>query len=142
MIKYQLVCGRCNLIFDSWFASSKEFEKLKKKRLLSCHKCNSLKIEKSLMKPNVLNKTKHQIEPILKEKNLSINKKIKEYQNFIKKNFDYVGNNFAYEARSIHYDKKKRNKGIFGKASKEDLIELKEEGIETQSIPWFDDKSN
>ncbi len=142
MIKYQLICGGCNLIFDSWFASSKEFEKLKKKRLLSCHKCNSLKIEKSLMKPNVLNKTKHQIEPILKEKNLSINKKIKEYQNFIKKNFDYVGSNFAYEARSIHYDKKKRNKGIFGKASNEDLMELKEEGIETQSIPWFDDKNN
>ena len=142
MIKYQLICGDCNLIFDSWFASSKEFEKLKKKRLLSCHKCNSLKIEKSLMKPNVLNKTKHQIEPILKEKNSSINKKIKEYQNFIKKNFDYVGSNFAYEARSIHYDKKKRNKGIFGKASNEDLMELKEEGIETQSIPWFDDKNN
>ena len=142
MIKYQLICGDCNLIFDSWFASSKEFEKLKKKRLLSCHKCNSLKIEKSLMKPNVLNKTKHQIEPILKEKNLSINKKIIEYQNFIKKNFDYVGSNFAYEARSIHYDKKKRNKGIFGKASNEDLMELKEEGIETQSIPWFDDKNN
>ena len=142
MIKYQLICGDCNLIFDSWFASSKEFEKLKKKRLLSCHKCNSLKIEKSLMKPNVLNKTKHQIEPILKEKNSSINKKIKEYQNFIKKNFDYVGTNFAYEARSIHYNKKKRNKGIFGKASKEDLTELKEEGNETQSIPWFDNKNN
>ena len=142
MIKYQLICNDCNLIFDSWFASSKEFEKLKKKKLLNCHKCNSLQIEKSLMKPNVLNKTKYQIEPILKEKNLSLNKKIKEYQNFIKKNFDYVGSNFAYEARSIHYDKKKRNKGIFGKASNEDLMELKEEGIETQSIPWFDDKNN
>lgn len=142
MIKYQLICGGCKLIFDSWFASSKEFEKLKKKKLLSCHKCNSLKIEKSLMKPNVLNKSKYQSELILKDENLRINKKIKEYQNFIKKNFDYVGTNFAYEARSIHYNKKKRNKGIFGKASKEDLTELKEEGIETQSIPWFDNKNN
>ncbi len=142
MIKYQLICNDCSLIFDSWFASSTEFEKLKKKKLLNCHKCNSLKIEKSLMKPSVLNKNNDQKERPLGEVNLSVNKKIKEYQNFIKKNFDYVGNNFAYEARSIHYDKKKRNKGIFGKASKEDLIELKEEGIETQSIPWFDDKSN
>ena len=142
MIKYQLIFNDCSLIFDSWFASSTEFEKLKKKKLLNCHKCNSLKIEKSLMKPSVLNKNNDQKERPLGEVNLSVNKKIKEYQNFIKKNFDYVGNNFAYEARSIHYDKKKRNKGIFGKASKEDLIELKEEGIETQSIPWFDDKSN
>ena len=142
MIKYQLICNNCNLVFDSWFASSKEFEKLKKKRLLNCHKCNSVKIEKSLMKPNVLNRSKVQKELPLKENNLSIKKTIKEYQNFIKKNFDYVGSNFAYEARNIHYDKRKRNKGIFGKASKKDLIELNEEGIETQSIPWFEDKNN
>ena len=142
MIKYQLICNDCSLVFDSWFASSKEFERLKKNKFLSCHKCNSIEIEKSLMKPNVINKNKSQGEPISKEVNLNIKKTIKEYQNFIKKNFDYVGSNFAYEARSIHYDKKKRKKGIFGKASKEDLMELKEEGIESQSIPWFDDKSN
>ena len=142
MIKYRLTCNDCNLIFDSWFASSKEFEKLKKKKLLNCHKCNSLQIEKSLMKPNVLNRDKRQKEFLSKENNLSIKKTIKEYQNFIKKNFHYVGNDFAYEARSIHYNKSKRDKGIFGKASKKDIIELKEEGIETQSIPWFDDKNN
>ena len=142
MIKYQLICNDCNLVFDSWFASSKEFERLKKKKFLSCHKCNSIEIEKSLMKPNVLNKNKSKKEPISKDVNLNIKRTIKEYQNFIKKNFDYVGSNFAYEARSIHYDKKKRKKGIFGKASKQDLTELKEEGIESQSIPWFDDKSN
>ena len=142
MIKYQLICNDCNLVFDSWFASSKEFERLKKKKFLSCHKCNSIQIEKSLMKPNVLNKNKSLREPISKDVNLNIKRTIKEYQNFIKKNFDYVGSNFAYEARSIHYDKKKRKKGIFGKASKQDLTELKEEGIKSQSIPWFDDKSN
>ena len=142
MIKYQLICNGCNLVFDSWFASSKEFERLKKKKFLSCHKCNSVEIKKSLMKPNVLNKNKSQREPILKEVNLNIKKTIKEYQNFVKKNFDYVGSNFAYEARSIHYDEKKRKKGIFGKASKKDLTELKDEGIKIQSIPWFDDKSN
>ena len=142
MIKYQLKCNDCNLVFDSWFASSKEFEKLKKKKLINCHKCNSLKIEKSLMKPSVINKGKDQKDILLKKVNLSVNKKIKEYQNFIKKNFDYVGSNFAYEARNIHYEKKKRKKGIFGKASKEDVIELKEEGIETQLIPWIEDKNN
>ena len=142
MIKYQLICNDCNLVFDSWFASSKEFEKLKKKRLLNCHKCNSLQIEKSLMKPNVLNRGKDNQELFSKNDNLSIKKTIKEYQNFIKKNLDYVGSNFAYEARSIHYNKRKRNKGIFGKASEKDIIELKEEGIETHSIPWFEDKNN
>ena len=142
MIKYQLICKECKITFDSWFASSKEFEKLKKKNFLSCHNCNSINIEKSLMKPNVLKKRKSTSETPLRNDTLKIKKTIKEYQNFIKNNFDYVGSNFAYEARSIHYDKKKRKKGIFGKPSKNDVIELKEEGIETQSIPWIEDKNN
>ena len=142
MIKYQLICNDCELTFDSWFASSLEFEKLKKNKYLNCHSCNSLNIEKSIMKPNVLNNRRELVDSKEKNKDLDIRKTIRDYQSFIKKNFDYVGNNFAYEARSIHYDKKKRKKGIFGKASKEDLTELKEEGIKSQSIPWFDDKSN
>ncbi len=142
MIKYQLICNDCELTFDSWFASSLEFEKLKKNKYLNCHSCNSLNIEKSIMKPNVLNNRGELVDSKKKNKDLDIKKTIRDYQSFIKKNFDYVGNNFAYEARSIHYDKKKRKKSIFGKASKEDIIELKEEGIETQSIPWVEDKNN
>ena len=52
-----------------------------------------------------------------------------------------MGENFSYEARSIHYNKKKK-KGIYGKATKEEIKELNEEGIETQTIPWIDDKEN
>ena len=64
------------------------------------------------------------------------------YQKFIKDNFKYVGENFAYEARSIHYNKKKNEKGIYGSASKKDIQELKEEGIETQIVPWLQEKDN
>ena len=65
-----------------------------------------------------------------------------EYQNFIKKNFDYVGEDFAYEARSIYYKNKKTRKGIYGTATKEDLKELKEEGIETKIISWIKNTTN
>ena len=34
MIKYNLICKDCTISFDSWFSSSKEFEKLKKKIFL------------------------------------------------------------------------------------------------------------
>ena len=71
-----------------------------------------------------------------------VKKTISEYQKFIKNNFEYVGDNFAYEARSIHYNKKKKKKGIYGTASKHDLKELKEEGIDAQMIPWVEDKKN
>tara|TARA_A100001015_G_scaffold264094_1_gene311476 strand:- start:676 stop:1107 length:432 start_codon:yes stop_codon:yes gene_type:complete len=143
MIKYNLLCKKCELTFDSWFASSKEFDKLKKKKLINCHSCGSLKVEKNLMAPKLMNKTlshKDERKDLLKYQ--KIKKKISEYQKFIKSNFDYVGENFAYEARSIHYNNKKRDKGIYGTASRKDLKELKEEGIDTQLIPWVESENN
>jgi len=142
MIKYKLSCKSCNLQFDSWFASSIEFEKLKKKKFLICINCNSKKIEKTLMAPRLINRSSKNILDKKDPKFLEINKKLKEYKKFIKNNFDYVGENFAYEARSIHYDNKKRDKGIFGTASNDEIKELKEEGIHTEIMPWVEDKKN
>ena len=142
MIKYKLICKKCDLSFDSWFSSSKEYERLKQKNFLSCHNCNSKKVEKTLMAPRLINSSDKNS---LNEKKINvdkINKKIREYQKFIKKNFEYVGKNFAYEARSIHYNNKKKEKGIFGTASKNEIRELREEGIETDLIPWIEDKNN
>jgi len=76
------------------------------------------------------------------KKKREIKKKISDYQKFIEKNFDYVGENFAYEARSIHYKNKKASKGIYGTATKEDLRELIEEGIEAEAIPWIKNTTN
>ena len=56
MIKYNLLCKKCKLTFDSWFASSKEYDKLKKKQLINCHSCGSLKVEKNLMAPKLISK--------------------------------------------------------------------------------------
>ena len=142
MIKYQLKCKDCQNIFDSWFSSSNEFERLKNIKLLNCNKCNSIKVEKSLMSPQVINRSQKSVYDQSKEKKIKLFKnKMKEYQKFIKKKFNYVGENFSYEARSIHYNKK-NSKGIYGKASEEDIKNLKEEGIETLTIPWIEDKEN
>lgn len=141
MIKYSLKCQDCLVEFDSWFSSSKEFERLKKLKFLNCESCGSLKVQKSLMSPN-LAKTKKK--PIAQntEKFKEVKKKLKNYQKFVKQNFEFVGDNFAYEARSIHYNNKKGKKGIYGNASFKDVKELKEEGIETEMILWIDDKEN
>ena len=142
MIKYKLICKDCNNLFDSWFASSKEYEKLKKKKYLNCHLCNSLMVEKTLMSPSVFRSKNEGEIKIKDDKYKKIKKTINEYQKFIKKNFNYVGENFAYEARSIHYKNKKKLKGIYGSASKEELKELREEGIEAEVIPWLKDNNN
>ncbi len=94
------------------------------------------------MAPKSITKSDLEISQNKKEKFKEINKTIKQYQNFIEKNFNYVGNNFAFEARSIHYNNKKQEKGIYGTASNEEIRELRDEGIEAKIIPWIKDKSN
>ena len=142
MIKYKLICKNCDFLFDSWFASSKEYEKLKSRKFLICHKCNSQKIEKTLMAPKLMNRNSNDDFEKTDTKLNNIKNKIKEYQKFIKSNFDYVGENFAYEARSLHYNKKNKKKGIYGTATKNEIKELKEEGVGAEIIPWIEDKSN
>ena len=140
MIKYKLLCKNCSDSFESWFASSKEFERLKKSKFLQCLNCNSNKIDKSLMAPSIINKQKKNNKDT--KKFLEIKNKLKEYKKFIKNNFDYVGDNFAYEARSINYNNKKNQKGIYGIVSIKEAKELSEEGIEVETVPWINDKEN
>ena len=145
MIKYNLTC-KCNCSFDGWFASSGEFGRLMKKKLITCIECNSNNVNKSIMAPNVSSSKK--INNINYKFQKNIKKKIIEYQKFIKENCKYVGDNFAQEVRSIHYDKKetkdneKETKGIYGRVTAEEIDELNEEGIETITIPWYDKTEN
>ena len=142
MIKYNLTCKDCETSFDSWFSSSKEYERLKKISFLNCYSCNSLNIEKSLMSPSIFKSKANTHIHNEDKKYQEIKKTMSKYQKFIKDNFNYVNGNFAYEARSIHYKNKKASKGIYGSVTKKDLEELKEEGIETQTIPWVKDSTN
>ena len=125
MIKYKLICNDCKITFDSWFSSSKEFDKLKRKKLLNCHNCSSLKVDKSLMAPTLMSKNKSQKNSSEFVKYQNIKKTIKNYQKFIKDNFKYVGENFAYEARTIHYENKKNSKGIMVVLQRKILLSLK-----------------
>ena len=81
MIKYKLFCKNCNLKFDSWFASSNEYERLKKKNFLNCHKCNSVKVEKTIMAPQLINNKSKNDEKI----NLEKYKKVKKNYNWLSK---------------------------------------------------------
>ena len=131
MIKYKLRC-ECTYTFDSWFSSSVDYEKLRKSKHIFCPRCDSKKINKTIMTPQLKSKSNK----IVISKNEKIFKnRLSEFQSFVKKHCDYVGDNFAQEARNIHYDKKK-SKGIYGKATPEQTAELIEEGIDVATIPW------
>ena len=140
MIKYNLKCENKHE-FESWFSSSKEFEKLKSKKIIECTLCGTKNVQKSIMSPSVISKEQ-------KEKNIKSSRYIKKIRqdllkmrSFIEKNFKYVGDNLPQEVRNIYYDKSK-NKNIYDKATLEETEELREEGIELTTIPWIDNKKD
>jgi hypothetical protein len=138
MIKYNLEC-LCGENFESWFQNSNEYEKLLKKNLINCFVCGSSKtIKKSIMAPSVASSktsaTKKDVEQ-KKEFLKNVKSKIRELNNYITKNAEYVGDKFVSEVRSIHYDKKKK-RNIYGNATLEETKELQEEGIDVATIPW------
>ena len=138
MIKYNLKCEN-NHEFESWFSDSKEFDKLKNKKLLQCIFCNSKEIAKSIMSPMVsISRNKIQDEFQIGDKEFQKKKKkLLKLRSYIEKNFEFVGTDFSKKVREIYYDKKSK-KMIYGITSPEEREELKEEGIDLVSIPWVD----
>ena len=132
MIKYNLIC-KCGETFESWFLSSSEFDSLCKKKLIKCIYCESFQIKKSVMAPNLPSKSNKISKKNKLEKN--IKKQLLIFRKYIQKNCRNVGDNFAREARSIHYEKK-NSQGIYGKTTPEEASELIEEGIEVVTVPW------
>ena len=137
MIKYNLKCVTKHE-FESWFSESKEFDRLKKKKLIECIFCHTKNVEKSIMSPRILNSRD------LKNQNEITNIKMKNFKNdlqnlrkFVEKNFEFVEKNFAKKIREVYYDKKSE-KNIYGSTTEEEKEELREEGIELLSIPWID----
>ena len=140
MIKYLLKCSNKHE-FESWFSESKEFEKLKKQKLIECIFCQSIDVDKSIMSPSIVSKKKN-VEKKLNNKDfIKMKKNLTKIKKFVEKNFKFVGDKFPQEAREIYYDNKK-NKKIYGTVTSEERLELEEEGIELTSLPWVDNKKN
>jgi len=138
MIKYNLIC-KCGQTFESWFLNSSEFDSLFKKKLVKCIYCESSKVKKSVMAPNLPSKSNKISKKNKAEKD--IKKQLLNFRKYIEKNCKNVGDNFAREARSIHYEKK-NSQGIYGKTTPEEASELIEEGIEVVTVPWVHKTEN
>ena len=136
MIKYNLKCDN-NHNFDAWFSDSSNFEEQNKKNLIFCPKCNSTKIEKNIMAPNIGSKKQSYTNALKTEKNYE--KIIKNVRKHVEKNFEYVGDKFADEARAIHYGEKEERE-IYGETSAEEAVDLIEEGVNVSPIPGVDPK--
>tara|TARA_Y100000741_G_C18076089_1_gene486661 strand:- start:274 stop:693 length:420 start_codon:yes stop_codon:yes gene_type:complete len=137
MIKYNLKCKK-NHEFESWFSNSKEYEKLKRKKLIECIFCKSLEVEKTIMSPRIVNSKKISKTEVMEKELKKIKKDLINIKKFVKQNFEFVGDRFSKEVKNMYYDKK-NNKNIYGTATEQEKEELQNEGIELTTIPWVKD---
>ena len=138
MIKYILKCNNKHE-FESWFSNSSEFEKLEKKKLIECIFCNSTKVKKSMMSPQIssFNFKKENKSAFNHKDYYKVKKELTKVRKFVEKNFEFVGDKLPSKVRDIYYDKSKK-KNIYGTATTKEKEELKEEGIVLSTIPWLD----
>ena len=139
MIVFNLICGNDHP-FEGWFASAADFERQQQSTLLSCPTCGSNQINKRLHAPYV--NTGSALEPSQDERRASNG--VEQYVNIadpvsqliehLIANTQDVGDAFPEEARRIHYKEAPERK-IRGNASRDDVVEMREEGIEVIALP-------
>ena len=137
MILFDLSCENGHQ-FEAWFPSSSKYDEQIRKKLVSCPFCETHNVKKSLMAPNLNlsssnKKTKKQKKDI-SEKN-SLEKQIIKFKNYIERNTENVGKNFAEEARKIYYGEKE-SRAIRGETTEAEAKDLAEEGIPFSKLPW------
>lgn len=145
MIKYSLVCEKDH-DFEGWFGSSDDYDKQSKRGFVECPQCGSKKNSKALMAPGVVgtkksndgNQAVANIAPQMPEEVVT---KIREIKQHIAKNSENVGDRFPEEARKIHYGESEV-RGIYGKASIKEAVELAEEGVKVTPIPDLPEDKN
>lgn len=147
MIRYDLQCEKGHK-FDGWFSNSDTYDKQVAQHLVECVVCGSTKIEKQLMAPGIpakSNKKSDVAKPMLAgpvdPRAQAMMQLMREYRAHVESNAENVGDNFAEEARKIHY-KEKEARGIFGKATPVEAAELIEEGIEVHPLPVLPEDGN
>ena len=143
MIVFDLKCSDDHE-FEGWFASTEEYDQQIKKKQVICPICNSYKITKGLMAPNIQSKKSDNAKYNIKEKNNIQNDKnidqkevlieLRKLQKYIENNSDDVGNRFAEEARKMYYGETD-SRAIRGEATSEEAEELNDEGIPFTRIP-------
>ena len=159
MIRYALACNKAHP-FESWFPSSEAFDAQRAQGLLTCPVCGSAKVEKQIMAPSVARTdkapasagapapTQSSAEPpspqpvaLLSEPEQAFRAMLKAVREHVTQNADYVGSDFAEEARKMHYGEIE-HRSIYGRANLMETKALLEDGIEVHPLPIVPDERN
>lgn len=137
MIRYALTCSEKHE-FDSWFQSAEAFERLRSAGHINCAVCGSTRIEKLLMAPALRpGRTAERPGGLALDSPASdAERALVAMRRAIEANSEYVGMNFAAEARAIH-DGDAPRRSIYGEARAEDAMKLIEDGVPVARLPFL-----
>lgn len=137
MIRYALKCAREHS-FESWFQSAAAFAALQDARMVSCPVCGDTAIEKSLMAPNVQPARTAAPEAAhpLSAPVSPLETALAELRRQVEANSEYVGMDFADEARRIH-DGESPERAIYGEARADEARKLIEDGVPVTPLPFL-----
>ncbi len=135
MIRYALKCSNDHG-FESWFQSSGAYDALREGGHVACPSCGDQDIEKALMAPGVPAKARDAQTSMLSAPKDSLEAKLKALRAEVEAKADYVGKDFATEARAMH-EGEKENRPIWGEAKLQDAKALVEDGIAVAPLPFL-----
>lgn len=137
MIRFSLHCEHDHE-FEGWFRSNDDFDSQVGNGLVACPACGSHNIGKALMAPSVTTGRQKEKIAVAMSKMVS---ELKEMTRKVRENADYVGSDFAEEARKIHFGEVEK-RGIYGEASPEEVKSLLDDGVDVMPLPVFPEERN
>jgi hypothetical protein len=137
MIRYNLKCATGHE-FEAWFRSSAAYDRQRAAGQVGCSVCGSPEVEKALMTPGVKAERVDTggSQPCLSKPGSPTEAMLTELRRKVEAGSDYVGREFATEARRIH-DGETDKRSIWGEASLDDARALKDDGVPVAPIPWM-----
>ena len=131
MIVFDLRCDTGH-VFEAWFGSTADFDAQVARGLVACPLCDDTGVTKAVMAPAVPSKSNRgasssEVKAVLGA--------MVAAQRKVERDCDYVGPQFAAEARAMH-DGEKASRGIYGEATPAEAAALVADGVPVAPMPF------
>ena len=141
MIQYSLHCSKGHT-YDAWFKNAAAFDEQQARGIVTCAVCGDAVIEKAPMAPAVARTDNDKVSLSAGQPDaVKFRELLRAYRQKVVSEADYVGDRFAEEARKIHFEEVEA-RGIYGEATRDEVVALADEGIEFMPLPDLPEEHN
>lgn len=128
MIKFSLKCANHHS-FESWFQSGAAFDSLRARGMVACPVCGQTDVAKALMAPAVSTTDAPAAPPV------DSSERIKALRTEVEANSNYVGSDFATQARAMYLGDIP-DRPIHGEARVDEAKALIDDGVPILPLPF------